>query len=520
MDEYFEEEVKKFLENIKEVDVFTKNEINNFLNNIPLTELTAGFLKLIGELKEEVIVKNPLILDYIYDNLYEDYTNHSSKSIINIVPNSLYSQPISINKNQHFICEKLVFTPRKQILIWPIIIKNFEFISSLYIGDLKNHIEEKTSHFLKITISSLNIPIKKMKFNTLEIFINNYDSNIFLKDLFYKKPVINAYIINSRNEKLNNFSSDLIKKSKIVLNTDNYSHGIKIIEDFYKNPEIYQSVKIENIDLTHIFDDMDIYIPINLTKKYNISLYLWTLLVENVFFSQTEPFKISLENQKQILKINSSNENVDILKVLNLFIINKNNKISISNENNKNWTFIKEKENVYLVFNNIENIVNKWAYGEVLAYNKEAVNNINLNSKIEFIQNLECNFLTVPYYKNTEISKNLVIKYLNTDYKHLLLNKDLFKKIINDLLSIFNKQLFILIEEINILDLVDCKRFNNQFIAIKGKEIILTLKTNMEDPFLFGEVFHKFLVDFSSMNLFINLKIKWNEYIYEIKEKI
>lgn len=519
MDEHFEKEVKKFLENIKDLDAFSKNEIDIFLNNTSLTELTGGFLKLIANLQEEIIVKNPLILNYIYDNLYESI-NNITKAIIHITPNPIYSQPIIIESNQYFICEKSTFSSQNKINIWPLIIKDFDFISILYMDELKNYIKETTSHFLKIRISSLNIPIKKMKFNELKIYIHNYDSDILLKDLFYKNSTINGYIINSENNKLNNFSHEFIKKCKIFLDESSYSNGIEIIEDFYKNPEIYKSIIIKDIDLSHIFDDMIIYIPVNMTKKYNISLYLWTLICKNVFFAQTEPFKISLEHQKQILKIDNFNENIYILKVLNLFIVNKNNKIPIVNENNKNWILVREKDDVYLVFNNIDNVSDKWAYGEVLAYNKEYVNNIHLNSKIEFSQNIECKFLTLPSYKPLEVSKDLIIKYLNTDYKHLLSNKDIFKKVINDLLNTFNKQLFILIDEIIIIDLVDYKKYNNQFVAIKGKEVFLLLKSNIENPFLFLQIFHKFLINFFTINIFINLKVKWNEEIYEVKEKI
>lgn len=520
-DKYLQEEVKQLINKGKNLEPFMKNEINSILENMPLTELANGFVELIAELRRDLEEEQPLLLQEIYNNLFKENINSIPKAIINLQPNNYYTTPITIQENKYFVSEKCYFSSLEPVTIWPLYIKTFEFIKNIN-GNEADFLNLSTSYILKIQISSLNIPIKKMSFNKLKIYIHNHDANIFLKDLFSNKNSIDAYILNSDNKKLKESQDDFVKKININWNLKNLSNGFEILEDYFNIPELYQFIEINNLDLNHIFNDLIIYIPINISKKYNINLYLWTIIVKNLMLTQTDPFKINLKTPQQLLKINDFNSNFYIHDLLKCIVLIKGQKKEITSNNSRNWSILKKNNNFYISFYNIENLENQWAYGEVLVSNGSDVDNINLNSEI-FLQeyvNINCKFLITPTYKEKIITKDILLNYINTDYKHLLSNMDEFKRIINNLLNIFNKQVFILIDSVKYENIINHSRWGKNFFPIKGKEITLTIKTNLEDPFVFLKIFHNFLVNFSSIDNFINLKLEWKGNIYEIKESI
>ena len=134
--------------------------------------------------------------------------------------------------------------------------------------------------------------------------------------------------------------------------------------------------------------------------------------------------------------------------------------------------------------------------------------------------NIFSKFLITPTYQEKIISKDILLNYINTDYKHLLSSPEDFKKIINNLLNIFNKQIFVLIDRVKIENIISHRKWGKNLVTINGKEVILTLKTNLEDPFVFLKILHSFLINFSSIDNFINLKLEWKGSIYEINETI
>lgn len=515
---YIEEELKILLDKGKSLEPFAKDEINGLLENITLSELAGGFLQLISELRKDLEDENPLLLQEIYNNLFRENINSIPKAIINLQPNNYYCIPVTIQQNKYFTSENCYFSSLEPITIWPLYIKNFEFIKNIGTNEL-DFLNLSTSYYLKIQIASLNIPIKKMTFNNLKIHIHHQDAAILLKDLFFNQNKVEAYIMNSNNEKLKNLQNNFIKKVYISWNLNNLSSGLEILEDYFNIPEIYQFIEINNIDLNDIFDDLIIYIPINMSKKYNINLYLWAIVVKNLMLTQTDPFKITGKNPKQLLKINDFNSKFYIYNLLKCIVLEKGSKKEITNNNNKNWGILKKNNDFYLMFYNIENLENQWAYGEVFVHNGSEVENINLNSEV-FLQeyvNIFPKFLVTPFYEEKIINKDTLLTYINTDYKHLLSSPENFKETINNLLNIFNKQLFILIDSIKIENVINHSKWGKNLIAIKGKEVTLTIKTNLEDPFVFLKVFHNFLVNFSSIDSFINLKLEWRGNIYEIK---
>lgn len=515
---YLENELEIFLKKSKTIKPFLKEKLNSLFENISINELASGFLELISQLNEDLEENTPYLLNEIYENLYKHITYNTFKTIININANTYISTPIFLEKNKYFTSHNCVFSILEDVTIWPLYIKNFEFIKN----NLPNLFETNTSYLLKIQLNSLNIPIKKMNFTSLKFYIHNLDGQIFLKDLFFNQSVVEGYIVNSDNETLKNFKDNFIQKVNVKWYFKNLSQAINIIEDFYRIPEIYQYIIIENIDLSNIFEDLIIYIPINMSKKYHIDLYLWTLIGENLFITKTDPFKINLTHTQQLLKINNFNNNVYIFDMLKCFILNKNNINEIMKDNNKNWNITNKNNLTYISFNNLEQFNNQWAYGEVIAHNGENVNNLNLNSliQIEEYTNITGNFLVLPTYENIQINKNIIMKYLNTDYKHLLSNSEEFIKIINNLLHYFNKETFILIESIRITPIIKHKKWGNTFVPIKGQEIFLKFKTNLVDPFFFLKILHIFITNYSSINIFINFKTIWNGHTYNVEESI
>ena len=520
-DKYLEEELKNLINKGKDLQPFMKSEINSLLENIPLTELASGFVKLIAELREDLEEENPLLLQEIYNNLFKENINNIPKAIINLTPNNYYTVPITIQENKYFTSEKCYFSSLEPVTVWPLYIKNFEFIKNIN-GNELDFLNLSTSYFLKIQIASLNIPIKKMSFTSLKFYISNKDGGVFLKDLFFNRNEIDAYMTNSNNEKLKDLSNNFIKKIQVSWNLKNLSNGVEILEDYFNIGEIYQFIEINNIDISDIFNDLIIYIPINRSKNYNINLFLWSLVVKNLMLTKTDPFKINLKTPQQLLKINDFNSNFYIYDLLKCVVLDKGVKKEIVSENNKNWSILKKNKDFYTVFYNIEKLENQWAYGEVLVNNGPDVNNINLNSEI-FLQeymNIFPKFLVAPNYQERTITKDILLNYLNTDYKHLLSSPEDFKRIINNLLNMFNKQTFILIESVVIENTVSHIKWGKNFVPIKGKDITLVLHTNLEDPFIFLKVFHSFLVNFSSIDNYINLNMDWRGNIYEIKESI
>lgn len=520
MKKYLKDEVEYFATKAKTLTLTDEDQIQAFTNNEQLKELISGFLTIIAELREDMEEKSPIILQQLYSSLYAKNINNISKGIIEINPDKYYTNPILLNSNTSLTSEDCYFSLSEDITVWPIKIKKYEIIKST---TLKN-LDVNTSHVIKITLTSLNIAIKKMEFNSLRFFIDGKDVDFLFKDLFLGNTQIEAYTSDSDEIKLKDSVKDFYKACQVEWFSPQVSEGIEILQDYGNIPEVYQFIYIKDIDLSNIFNDLCIYIPLNLSKNMELKILLWCVVVKNIFKCQTDAFKINLLNLQQKLIVNSFKKNLVIYQVNKCFILNNGVATELPSHNNQNWCSFNKDEDTFLCFlsDKIADFQNQWAYCDVVTHNGNAANDINFNSEIflENYNNLICNFIVVPHYVPAPITIENLFQYLNTDYKKLLSSPEILQIALNNLLDIYNKKYFTIIENIEINNIIAHKKWGKDLVPIKGKKVTLFLKSNLRDPWLFLKILHKFIVDFSTLDIFIDLQIEWKGVMYVINEDI
>jgi type VI protein secretion system component VasA len=518
MKKYLQQEMEYFKNKIKNLPSFDKSIINSFTENEKLQELIQSFMRMIVELREDIEGDIPVILQQIYSHLYGKNLSNIAKAIICINPDPYYTSGIFLNENNNLVSDGCYFSLMESITLWPLKIKKQEFIKCSILKDIKCD----TSHVLKITISSLNIPIKKMDFNHLRFFINGTNASMFLKDLFLNETTVVAYVVDGQQNKLKDMSRELYSTCNVTWPKPKISEGIEILKDYATIPEIYQFINLENIDLSNIFNDLCVYIPINLSQHMDITLFLGCVVIKNIYKTQTDPFKISLENLQQKITINSFKKNLLVHVVNKCFLMKQGVATNLPCDNNRNWCSFNRGTDTFICFLNDNMNFDEWAYCEVTAHNGEAVNVVNLNSeaKLEEYNNLFCNFLIPPNYSPVKMNMQELFEYINTDYKYLLSNEETLKEVLNNILNVYESKFFVVIENIKIKSIVSHKKWGKNFVPVMGKDVWIDIKSNMPDPLIFLKILHEFLVEFSTVNIFINLSTEWRSNIYTIKENI
>lgn len=515
MNNYLFEEIKIFLQKIKNISFPDLEEIKDFTDNANLEILIKSFFFGISSLRNDMENNIPLILSQIYNKLFENKISNTPKTFIEISPDKYYSQSIEIKKNTKFITNnKIYFSSLEEIKILPLFIKNKEIIKYNQMPEiLKNEI--KTSSILKIVISSYSTPIRKLNFEKLRLFFYGCDGLILLKDLFLKNNFINAYTCDSED---NLQDINLFNKCKLKFN-EIFSSGWEILENFHQKSEMFQISILYNFNLENIFNDLVIYIPLESSQDYSFQIALWWIYVENSLEIKTNPFKINKEDLQ--IPIDVFDKNLIIYKVKNLLILKNNSYIELE-EKKYNWcSFIKNK-NFYISFldKSIDEFIGNNAYCNVYVNNGNSINNLNLKEEV-FLEEkpfLKCNFLFLPTYKEKSIDIINFLKYINTDYKFLLENKNVFLEVINNLLEIYNNGYGINIYDVNINPTIFHKKWGKYTVPIKGYNVEIFLKTNLVNPFIFIKILGKFISTFSTLDTFINLFTEWKNEIYSFQE--
>jgi hypothetical protein len=517
MTKYLQEEIENFTQKIQNFSLKDNPYIKTFTTDENLQQIIHGFLKLISNLREDMEEQTPLILQQLYNKLYLKNINNIAKAIIQIMPDRYYTNALSLSTHEKLISGDCYFSLMENLVLWPLKIKKYEFISSNLVTDVNIN----TNYILKITIESLNIPIKKMTFNNLRFFVEGKDDQLFFRECFLNQNRFTAYTSDNDIQKFKEHGSDFYNPCIVNWIFPDLCEGIEILQNFSEIPEIYSFFTIENLIINNIFNNLCIYIPININRKLNINLYLWCAVIKNSIICQSDSFKVKTDILEQQLTVNSFHKNLYIHEVKECILINQNTHTNITYDN---WCSSNKNNNTYLCFlkNTLLDLQNKWCYCKVIVHNGEQVNNLDFDSPLKFDNyiNFSCKFLITPTYTITPVNIDNIFQYLNTDYKQLLSTPEIFQNVINNLLSMWPQKYFFIVNKVVCTNIISHQKWGKNFVPIMGKNIFLEIKTNAPDPLLFLKILHKFITNFSTINLFINLELEWKGVIYKIEEEI
>lgn len=506
---------------------YDKEELNYLkeeINKLGITNLTGidenlcksllyGFEELIVSLRKDLDDNTPVLLQQLYGVLYDNILISPGKVIMEIIPDSTLSKSVTFEPNSKFSLGKNYFSFIENITILPIKISSYNLIPSFNFNEQEQRLNTNTTHLLKIVITPLNLPLRTLNLSDLRFFIDGVDGEDILMNLFQKSNLLEVIVMDSEIRDENN---PRYTYGTISYTIPSLGSNIGILEDYGKIKEIYQFFTLKNIDLSNIFSNLVIYIPINSFKESkNFRIKLFNFIGINLFPTTTNPLTIDLKNLDQHLLVNEFQDNLEIYKINGLYTLKKNKTI-------ENWYSYEKNGAIYLsfllqdqdpVFLNEEKI-----YGEVLVHNGKATEQIKIEDPGEIInyRNFPAYVTYISQYVEKTKNINKLRTYLNTDFKLMTDNPKLFQKSINDLLFLYCSSMNLFIDQVKISKTYTTDKWINIPVYKLAKNISMKINTNQKNIWIFLQVLKHFINNLSYRDDEIIFTVEWKGRTYVV----
>jgi hypothetical protein len=507
-------------EKIDEEIIYLQEKINQLnFHNIHMNEdlaksLIGAFEQLILDLRKDIENNTPILLQQIYGELYGESTIFPTKAIVEFRPDASSAKQNRMSRGTKIEIKKMYFSALEELNIWPVCIYAFQLIPSANFSDRENSLPTNSSHLLKILLKPLSIPFKGLPIDELRFFIHGKNGESMIANLFMREKIFTVYTGDSRDRNIPNW----YKTATIQYNIPEISDGIEIIKDYVSLPEIYQFFTIKDFDFSNIFEDLVIYIPVNIySSDMNFDIRLFNYIFVNKFATTTYPMIIDLRETAQKITLNNFDKNVKIYSIENI-------KNVIDGTYLTSWHSYKQGENTFISFLSKDgNIIGQnglKVYGEVIVHNGENTNFIKVGDDIKVTsnQNIKGFIQHINSYNEVEENIDVLHNYLNTDFKLLLNDISLFKKHINNLLLMFANSYNLSIEEIQVENRVEITRWNQCPVPIPTKLAKITLKTNKQEIWIFLNLLSYFINRLSFVQQKVILSTVWKGFTYVIQQ--
>lgn len=508
-------------EMINEECIYLQEKLQQLnLRNIQVDEnlarsLIAAFEQLIIDLRKDIENNSPILLQQLYGELYGESTTFPTKTIVELQPDSGLPKQTKLPIGTKIEVKKMYFSSLEEIDLWPINIYTQEIISSNNFTDRENSLPSRTSHLIKIRIKSLNLALKNLPINELRFFVHGKNSEMLITNLFLSQSNFTVYTADSRDRNQPNW----YKTATIEYDFPKTSNGVEILKDYVSLPEMYQFFKIKNFDLSNVFEDLIIYIPVDLfNPTLEFELRLFNFLFINKFSTTTYPMVIDLQSTSQLVMANNFDKNIKIFHIDKMKLVGTEQII-------ENWHSYKLNGATYISFvsnqnNDLLAQNGKKVYGEAIVHNGAHTNKIKINDEINMVtyRNIKGYVQNINEYMELEENMTVLQTYINTDFKLLLSDINSFKNHLNNLLLLFANSYNLSLDEITVQNQVEVIRWNQCPLPIPTKTVNISFKTTKQEIWIFLNVLHHFISELSLVQNKIILNTKWKGHNYVVGE--
>jgi len=434
--------------------------------------------------------------------------------------------------------------------LWPITVEEVRIVDLEAVGI--TDLNQPTSKALGVRLRSHGVPFNKLKLQHLDFFLQgerSFTNKIY--DAVMSNPS-NIYLIENNSEKARHMVSARyntvgLETSQQLLPIPGRSHpAYSVLMDYFAFPKKFHYLSVWNIDFSHVDQACEIILPISNENIRDIkaqNICLGAVPIVNLFEKSTEPLKLDHTAIKYKLTADTRQESTtEIHTIKNVIVIDDDTGEAESippyfarkhwdkrQQEKRSWHMEREVSrfggfDVYLSFcdQNFDPkvLTNATVYAETICTNRQMAQDIPVGSRLHSEINIPVKNIHVIEHPTppkmmaqTDTAYWQLISHLNLN--HLSLTS-LGAEGLKGLLRLYaNNEDHTLIEGIvNIEQSLVTRRVTTDAWRgfVQGLELVITLdKHNFEgySPLIFGSVLRQFLALYTSINAFVELKLKW-----------
>lgn len=434
--------------------------------------------------------------------------------------------------------------------LWPITVENVRVVDLEEVGI--SAMGHPTTKGLAIRLRSHGVPFNKLQVRHLDFFLQGERSFTHkIYDAVMTKPT-NIYMLENGQEKARihsnaRFNTIGLEVSEQLLPMPGSSHpAYGVLMDYFAFHKKYHYLSIWNLDFSRVDKVCEIILPLSNDAIRDVrpqNICLGVVPIVNLFQKSTEPLKLDHTAIKYKLTPDFRYESsTEIHTIKNVVIINDetgdvesippyfaNKQWNRSNDSKLSWHIEREPSrfggfDVYLSFVDQEFdpkvLTNSTVYAETLCTNREMAMDIPVGSDLMTVVDIPTTSIQTLMHAtpprmvaDTDAAYWNLIAHLNLN--HLSLTS-LGAEGLKEILKLYaNEKDYMAIDGIVDAEqhLVTRRLTTDAWRGfVQGVEITLTLDERSfegHSPLIFGAVLRQFLALYTSINSFVELKLKW-----------
>lgn len=434
--------------------------------------------------------------------------------------------------------------------LWPITIEEVRIIDLEEVGI--SILDQPTSKGLGIRLRSHGVPFSKLKIKHLDFFLQGEHS---FTHKIYDAVMAKAskiYIIPNDEEKAKlalggRFNTVGLDVDQQLLPMPGNSHpAYGVLMDYFAFPKKFHYLSLWNIDFSRVGESCEIILPLSNDTLREVkvrNICLGVVPIINLFEKTTEPLKLDHTAIKYKLTPDVRREaTTEIHSIKNVIVIDDQTgeaesippyfatqKLGNRKEVQRSWHMEREPSrfggfDVYLSFidQNFDPkvLTNATVYAETMCTNRQMAPDIPVGSQLTSVTDIPAkNIQVIMHASQPKMVASADEAYWNL-IAHLNLNHlsltSLGGEGLKNLLKLYaDEEDHVLIEGIVEVEqnLVTRRLTTDAWRGfVQGIEIVMTLdERNFEghSPLIFSAVLRQFLALYTSINSFVELKLKW-----------